>query len=65
MRRFFAWLVRPQCTALAVAAAFLLGNLGALHLAWWGQIVGAASIGVAYGTLSALLPRLLHRKAHR
>ena len=61
-RRFLAWLVRPQCTPLAVAVAFLAGNLPAFGLPWWGQAAGAALIGVTWGVVTVLIPLLPGRR---
>lgn len=59
-RRFFAWLIRPQCTPLTVAAAFLAGTFSG---SWQARLVAAFSVGVAWAVVTAVTAHLLHRRA--
>lgn len=61
MTRLLRWLFAPCCTRLAVAVAFIMGNVAALTTLWVG-IVAAAGIGAVYGALSVEVPRLLSRR---
>ena len=64
IRRFLEWLVRPQFTAVTVAAWFALGNLAAFSLPQWVILAAAAGIGCGQVVIQELLRWFLRRHGH-
>jgi len=64
VRRSFAWVLRPQFTAVIVAAAYLLGEIPD-SFPLWKQVAVAALIGAGAAVTAAVAKDILARLAQR